>query len=563
MPQDLFTVKKTVTELNNLIVGAKVNKILQPDNNEINLVIYNGKTAKLIVSAHAKFARVSISNAEKPNPETPFNFCMLLRKHLLGSVITAVEIAGDDRIIKISFQNKNDFFEEENLQLYAEIMGKYSNIFLVKNGAILGAIKKLYGVESNRLTLIGANYVLPDKGDKISILSPKAEQVFCLYNDNVDLSKFIMANFYDFSPVTAREIAQRITDNNPQFNPRKAYETAMEFAKSKLLPIVVDDGVKKDFYATDYVTVSGKRKYFNLMVEAIEYVFENQESESFLQGKKSSLYQKINSLEKKLTKRLCSLKEKVLQSKNYEKLKLFGELLTSQIYLVKKGQTIATLTNYTDSGEEMVEVMLDSQLSPQQNAQKYFKAYRKNKTAVELSKQQIDTTEQELNYLLGVKFHLDTAETIDDILDVKEELILSKIIVDNVPTKKKKQRKPLGYKRYKINGFEVMLGKNNVQNDYILGVADKQDLWLHTKNYHSCHVIIKTMSKTVDYNTITACAEICAFYSQGNGGGKIEVDYTFRKNVKKQGGDKIGSVYYQNQKTITVTPNSHNEYIIK
>lgn len=561
MPQDLFTIKKTVSELNSNLIGAKVNKILQPDNNEVNLVIFNGKSSRLIVSAHAKFSRVSISNVEKPNPETPFNFCMLLRKHLLGSVITQISVAGDDRIVKISFTNRNDFLEE-NFELYAEIMGKYSNVFLVKNGVILGAMKNLYGIENKRLILVGAKYSFPEKTGKISILCEDAKTVFENYNGG-DFSKYLMANFFDFSPVTASEIASRVLSKNCDYNGENAYKIALDFINSSTLPTVIDDGVKKDFYVSDYHSIIGVRTNFSKITDAIEYVYEKQEAESFLSNKKSSLSTKIYSLEKKLTKRLVSLKEKIIEANDLEKLKLYGELITANLYKLKKGQTTICLTNYTEFGEEQVEISLDSTLSPQQNAQKFFKQYRKKKTAIELSKEQIVKVESELDYVLSIKFSLERAETVEDILEIKNELISSKIIIENAPSKKKQQVKPLGYKKYKINGFDIMLGKNNSQNDYILDKADKVDIWFHVKNYHSSHLIIKTLGNKVDENTLTICAEICAFYSQANGGGKTMVDYTFRRNVKKQGGNKLGSVYYQNQQTITVTPNPHNEYLIK
>ncbi len=555
MPQDLVTLKKVAKELNSTITGAKVNKVLQPNAFEIGIVLYQKRAFRLIINVSAQFARVSISNAEKENPLTAPNFCMLLRKHLTGAEVTHVTIANDDRIIKISFSNFNDFKESVTLDLYAEIMGKYSNVFLVKNDRILGSLRTLpQGLDGKRITLVGAPYKFPDKSDKISILSPEAKQLFA--TQTPINAKFLTNNFYDFAPVTAQEIESVL---NGELDGSIAYEKVLEFLNNDK-PVVKTFNGKSDFYFTEYKTVEGEKTQFESLLSAVESVYENAEKSAYSLTLRSGLQTYITAYEKRLKKRVETLTDRINSSYDLDKYKLYGELITQYIYLLRKGQTSVSLVNYTENGEDKTEVKLDENLTPQQNAQKYFKTYRKKKATLTQSQIQLEETNNELSYLSSIKFSIDNAKEKSDFEEIKEELILYGLIKEQRKNKNKKD-KPLGFIKYNINDFEVLVGKNNLQNDRLLTLADKGDLWFHVKSYHSSHLILKANAKPTD-KVITTCAEICAFYSQANGGAKVEVDYTERKFVKKQGGKNLGGVFYTDQKTLVVTPNSHEEFKI-
>ena len=563
MPQDLFTIKRTTKYLNEKLTGAKVTKILQPIKDAIDLVLYNGSAFRLVLSANAKFSRVAISNKEKKNPLTPPNFCMLLRKHLIGAEVLKTEVVNDDRIIRISLKNQNDFLDNETYELYAEIMGKYSNVFLVKNGLILGSLKQSpQDIDGKRITLVGSKYSYPEKPNKISVLDIGAINVLNEYKDG-DFSKFLLGYFYDFSPVTAGEIEYRINQNLSVYDSKKAYKIITDFISLPTNPTVVDSGLNVDFYCVDYLSVGGKKTYHKDLLSAIESTYDFLENKKNLEVYKNSLYTVINGVEKRLNKKRATLSDRVLQSQNYEDYKLKGELITSYCYLIKKGQQSALLTNYTESGEESVLVELDENLTPTENAQKYFKLYRKKKTTFNASKEQLLQTEKELYYYSTIKFAIDVASDESDLLEVRAELVSDGLIKEQKTTNKKaKIQSKLNFKKYLVEGFTVYVGKNNIQNDYLVSTADKLDIWLHVKNYHSSHVIIKN-NNTVPLKVIEICAQICAFYSQGGGGGKIEVDYTFKKNVKKQGGLKTGSVYYTDYESISVTPNENVKYLVE
>lgn len=562
MPQDLFTIKRTTKYLNQALSGAKISKVLQPNKDEVNLVLYKGYAFRLILSANAKFSRVAISNQEKQNPLTPPNFCMLLRKHLLGGEILNVEVVNDDRIIKISIKNQNDFLDSETYEIYSEIMGKYSNVFLTKNGTILGSIKQTpQDIDGKRLTLSGSKYIYPEKPNKISALNDSAKQILKGYQGG-DIGRFILNSFYDFSPVTANEIAYRINGELKVFDSEKAYKIICDFISLPTNATVIKDGLNVDFYAVDYLSVLGEKTEHESLLGAIESTYSSLESKKDLQTHKNSLYTVINGVEKKLLKKQVTLNDRIIESENYENYKLFGELITSYCYAIKKGQKSAVLTNYTDDGEQKITVALDETLSPTENAQKYFKLYRKKKTTYSTSKEQVLQVEKELFYISTVKFSLDLASSIDDVLEIKSELILQGIIKEQKSKKQKdKTLSKLNYRKYLIQGYTVLVGKNNLQNDSLLSTAEKTDIWLHVKNYHSSHVIIKNNNQ-VPNEVIKISAEICAYFSQGNGGGKVEVDYTFKKNVKKQGGSKTASVFYTDYQSITVVPNENQKYLI-
>ncbi len=560
MPQDLFTIKRTAEFLSANYVGAKINKVFQPTSEEVNLLLFKERACRLVISTNAKFARVSVIQGEKPNPEVAFNFCMLLRKYITGAEITNIQIFNDDRVVKISMVNKNDLQDFVEYALYAEIMGKYSNLFFTKNGVILGALKQsAESLDGKRITLTGAKYTPPIKLEKLSAYDDKAVDVFLNYQGGA-LDRYILNSFNDFSPVTACEIASRIENANEKGG-ENAYKIFKDFINLPTLPTVIDDGVKKDFYATDYLSIEGNRTYFSNILDAIESVYSSAENGAYLKGLKSGVQNALNAYEKRLVKRLTTLKERIISSGDFEKYRKYGELLTSQIYLCKRGQSSVTISNYYDGGEITLE--LDETLSPQQNAQKYFKQYRKKKSAVEISAEQVKSAEEELKYLSLVNFYLSRAENKQDIEDIKQELTLAGIIKVNQGAKNKKQSKAPRFLKYEVDGFSILVGKNNIQNDKLLSFSDKNDLWLHVKNYHSSHVIIREEGREIPENVIKVSAEICAYFSQGAKGDKINVDYTKRRYVKKQGGKNLGAVTYENYSTIIVNPDKHENFIIK
>ncbi len=546
--QDLFTLKKIAVELNALISGAKVNKVLQPLSEEIDLVLYSGKVFRLVLCAKPSLARVSVSCKDKENPLVAPNFCMLLRKHLTGAEVKGVSIFNDDRIFAISLSNKNELLDDKNYVLYAEIMGKRSNLFFTENGVILGALKQMpQGLDDKRVTIVGAPYIPPCKPEKLPLDKQNIKAVLSSLT-NGDLKSYLLNSFYEFSPVTAGELASLIEGADDK---EKAF---FNFIEKPLSPVTITDNLKGDFYPFNYKTVYGERKEFSSLIEAQESIYSQKEDGEDFKVKQNAVLNPLTSHRKKVSKKLALASEVLAGQEDAEKYRIYGELITSNLYRLKKGEKSATLTYY---GEEITEVnvLLDELLSPQENAKKYFKLYRKKKTAIEVATRQFEELSSELSYVESALWGLENATNKSEILEVKNELIKAGIIKEKQPKKIKKDL-PLKPLAYNVEGYSVRVGKNNLQNEFLYETSSRSNLWFHVKNYPSSHVYINCQ-ELPPQSVIVKCAEICAHYSKGSGGGKVNVDYTLRKHLKKHPNGKPGSVIYTDFKSVTVEPNAH------
>ena len=560
MPQDLFTIKRYALELNNLLKGAKVNKITQPSKEEVILTLYGGKVFNLAINASAQFCRVSLVDGLKESPLVAPNFCMLLRKHLTSSTILGVETINDDRIICINFKNASEFIEEETFSLIAEVMGKYSNVFLTQNNAILGMLKTTpQTLEHKRVNLVKSKYVCPEKQDKLSACDVKNLKL-CFKNYNKgDLHSHILKSFYDFSPLTAKELEHIIlSQNNGVFDSDIALKTTLDFMSKQNAPVVIKNGKFNDFFSFDYTHLDGERKHFDTMLEAMNYIYSNIENSSFITSNQNALIQKVTTQEKKLIKKKDTLLKKLDEAKNAEDFKLYGELLTAYAYSIKDGQKSVTLTNYYTN--ENVNIALDENLNATKNAQAYYKKYSKLKSVILKTQPQLDAIEEELSYLDSIKFSITLATTKLEFDEIFEELTLnSNIKVQNSSKKQTKKMVKSNFIKYEGDNFTILVGKNNVQNDRLFKETSSLDIWFHVKNRTSCHAYILTNNKDVPIKTILTACEICAYYSKAKNEAKVEVDYTFKKHVKKQVGKGLGAVTYTNFKTLVVTPNNYEK----
>ncbi len=552
MPQDAYTLKILTNDLNAVLAGGKVNKITQPDGNEVYMNIYaDRKNYRLVISASVSSARVCTSSDERDNPLTALNFCMLLRKHLLGATVNKIELDGFDRVVKITFSTLGDFFESEEKILYAEIMGKYSNVILTANGKILGALKTA-GIEeaSLRPLITGMAYTSPPQQDKLAPTDLKLKNL-CDNCNAFNKGEFLFENVKGLSKQTADEIAYNYPNdlyNGLQtFLNGNDYSPCVGFLNGKLV----------DFFAKEYKSLALEYKKFDTLLQAEEYYFYHKEKAKRFNELKTKLFESVKKEEKKFEKRLKIILEKQLDCKNLENDRVKGELIISNIYKIKKGDKTLTTLNYYDGSE--VTITLDENLSPQDNAQKFFKRYNKQKrtlVAVEPQKKQV---EEELEYVKSLYAEIDRAETVEDLSVIEEELKTQGYIKKQSAKKKKAEVKK--YLEYEVEGFLIKVGRNNVENDELTFSARGKDIWLHTKTYHSSHVIVETCGRTVPDKVLTVAAEICAYYSAGKNGAKIEVDYTEKRFVKKPKGAKPGFVIYTDFKTLVVNPLKREEFL--
>lgn len=556
MPQDAFTLLHAARELNNLLSGAKVNRVVQPDKDDVYLAVYTKSGARtLVLSSNAEYCRVAFTSAEKPKPQVAPSFCMLLRKHLLGAETESVSLVGFERIIKIDFRTKNDFKDSVVKTMYCEIMGKYSNLILTENGKILGCIKNApLDVATTRLTLPGADYVLPKSQDKADITdktSFKSRYMSAFFGD---LPKFLFENVKGLSFVTAEEIAANVPADA---DVDAVYDAVKTFYLSPVVsPCVKGEGKKRDYYITDYKTIGGQTEYFDTITDAEDDVFSAKERKKAFDLEYKRISDKVNSLTKKLGKKLQGENEKLLSSANYDELRVKGELITANLYRLEKGMKSCELENYYDDYKPM-KITLDENLTPNANAQRYFKKYAKEKRAVEIVTPQKEQTEKDLDYLGSVGHELSLAADKSDFKDIEEELISQGLLP--APKNKSVKTAESPYREYIADGYAIKCGKNNLQNDRLLSRAYKDDLWLHAKGFHSPFVIVETKGEKIPDEVIKTAAEICAYYSDGGKGGKVHVDYCLRKFVKKPPKAKPGSVIYTDYKTACVQPLPHDE----
>lgn len=549
MPQDAFTLNYLAKELNALLAGGKVNKITQPNENEFYMNIYAArKNYRVVVSASVASARVCTSSEEKENPANAYNFCMLLRKHLLGATLTSVALAGFDRVIKLTFAGSDEFYEPEEKVLYAEIMGKYSNAVLTLGGKILGALKTA-GLEeaSKRPLMAGLTYSPPPEQDKLLPYDPELKAALGVTN----VGETLFNRVKGISARTADEIAH-CTVGDP-------FEYLNDFIfNSKTDPCVGFDGGRiVDFFVKPYKSLELEYKKFPSLIAAEEYFYGEKERAKKFSDTVRRLTECVKKEEKKFEKRLKIILDKQLDCKDYETDRIKGEIILSNIYRVKKGDKALSADNYYTGGE--ITVRLDENLTPQENAQKYFKKYNKQKRTLAAVAPQKEEVDAELDYVKALYGEIARAETVAELTDVEEELYAAGYLKKN--EKKKKKPAPPKFINYFIDGFTVKVGRNNVENDLLTGSARPKDVWLHTKAYHSAHVIIEAAGRAPSEKAKLIAAEICAYFSDGRDGAKIDVDYTEKRFVKKPKGAKPGFVVYTDFATLTVNPSKHEEFL--
>ncbi len=569
MPQDAFHIRRLAQELHSQLKGGKVNRISQVNKDELTFIIYTGKgTVKLIFSTNASGARVCLSATEKePAPVAP-NFCMLLRKHLQGAEILEVRQAGCERIIEIDFHCTTDFSHSKRT-LHCELMGKYSNIILSEKGIILGALK-VSSLEDNahRVLLSGAKYLYPAPQDKLSYLDgagmrSRLEIYLSTRPEGVDsegLSVWLFENVAGLALPTAREMvriaAARAGGVDALLSPACAlplWEFVPEFfEREPSAPCIREEkGLPADFFA---FSVEGGIPMPSLNRAEEEY-FSRREGKKAFEDKKRKLENTLRAFKKKQTKKLQESLERLKEGEKAEEYRIKGELLTANLYRVEKGASFVELENWYAEEGGTVRIDLDDTLSPSKNAQRLFKIYNKHKRAKEILTPMVKKEEEEIAYTDGVLSSVLTAESVEDLKEIEEEMTeMGLLRAPKARAGGKKKETEIPFRVFEKMGYVVWVGRNNLQNDRLLRQADGEDIWLHTQKYHSSHVIIRAQGGQVRDEVLLYAAQLCAYYSAGREGDKIPVDYCRRKYVKKPSKSKAGFVVYTDYKTLLITP---------
>lgn len=555
----------TLEELKNTILNSKISKINQPEKDEIIFSLKKDKDSyKLLISASSVYPRIHLTNINKKNPMKPPMFCMVLRKYLSNSKITSIYQLQLDRVVFIDFQGKDELGFEKTYTLIIEIMGRHSNISLVEknNYIILDSIKHITPeINSIRTLLPGLKFILPPESNKLNPLNYTYEnfEKFILEN-NIKLNNtFISKVFMGVSNQLSKEIINSLNTELSLENLKNIYKEIELFFnkvnnKDFSFFITLEDNNLKDFFPINLPSLEeDNKKYFSSPSKTLEYYYSEKDKSDRLNNKSSSLLKLVNNNLERCHKKMELLKDNLEKCKKADKYRIYGELLTANIYNIKQGDESIDVVNYYSEDSEIINIKLDPTKTPSANIQNYFKRYSKLKKSKEYSLEQIKITEDEILYLNSVLTNIKNTEDYASIEEIKKELMDAHYLKFKKNVRKKETKsKPMHF--ISSEGIHIYVGKNNIENDYLtLKFADKRDLWFHTKDIPGSHVILKTLGDFTE-KTLNEAANLAAYYSKGRDSSKVPVDYTEVKNVHKPNGAKPGMVIYEKNKTIFITP---------
>jgi predicted ribosome quality control (RQC) complex YloA/Tae2 family protein len=575
MPFDGSVVNSIVKELNDKLLNGKIDKVYQPEKDELLIYIRSYRdTYRLLMSASSTYPRVHLTDENKSNPTVPPSFCMLLRKHLLGGRIVAVRQPEFERIIEIDIDSFDELGYSTHKTLIAEIMGRHSNIIFIDKptGKIIDSIKRIsFDISSVREILPGGKYEYPPSGDKGNPLIAVKETFMARLESTaagMKAEKFLMNSYNGISPAVSRDICLRAAvDSDAELRPgdtllsERLYSAFSGFQKAVLSSdfkpnIVYRDGKAYDFSCLQLqIYKELEKQSYDSISKAVEMFYHQKDQKDRMKQKSGDIYRIITNRLDRCNKKLEILSGELQEASGAEKYKIFGDLIMSNLYSIQKGESKVRLQNYYSPEGEYVEIPLDTQLPPSANAQRYYKQYNKFKNAINKINVQLEDNRQEIMYLEAQLDNLDKCTEELELEEIRNELAEQGYLKARRTPKNKKLKASTPMRYISSSGFEIYVGKNNVQNDYLtLKLASNQDVWLHTKDIPGSHVIIKTEGKEVDDATLEEAANLAAYYSKSRMSSKVPVDYTRRKNVKKPTGAKPGMVIYDNYFTMYITP---------
>lgn len=571
----LHIVKK---ELGHLI-GGRVDKISQPSREEVVIAFRtHGGNCKLLISASAGSARVHITKKTIENPKVPPMFCMLLRKHLGNGRLLDIRQDGLERILYFDFEAMNELGDMVKVTLAIEIMGRCSNLVIINaDGKIIDSIKRVDAEMSReRMVLPGMTYTYPPRDNRLDFRYCTAEDIANAAEQlpDCDLSKALIKIFEGLSPIVAREWVYYAAQGNDavkndlhgELLDRLAFvinQTARECDENRCTFTVVKDkeGLLKDFSfipINQYVGLMDTKE-LDSACDLLDYFYSERDSISRMKQRSQDLYKLLLNATDRISRRLANQRMELKESENREEFKLKGDLISANLYRVEKGMSSVKVENFYDEAYPEIEIKLDPRLTPSQNMQHYYAEYRKADTAEKILTEQIAKGEEELAYIDSVFDALTRTNGEDEVNELRMELAEQGYIrATKLKGKPPKSHPPLEFKS--PDGFTILVGRNNKQNDMLTTkLAEKSDMWLHTKNITGSHVIIRANGQEVPDDTIIYAARLAAFHSKAKNSSQVPVDYVPVKFVKKPSGSKPGMVIFTNNRTLYVTPLNPNE----
>ncbi len=580
MPLDAITLRSVAQEFTAQLLGSRVEKVYQPDRDEIVLALRGGEKGpcRLLITAAPNGPRMQFIAQNRENPATPPMFCMLLRKYLQGGKIAEVLQPDGERIISLVVDTTDEMGERIQRRLVCELMGKYSNIILCgHDNRIIDAVRRVDGdISGKRQVLPGLYYRDPpaqeNKVNPYTVSRARFLAALAVADAQLRVDKWLLSSFFGFSPLLCRELSYRAVQDTavpisqlndtqkqtlcdvyfdfidyvqagkgkPYLLTKVADKTVFDFS---LLPIIQYESA---------VSVHAVSDYSDLFTQ----FYEKKSRHERMHRKAGNMLRTVTAAHERLLRKLSAQREEILQTHDRDQHKHMGELIMANLYQLQKGMSTVQVVNYFEESCPLVDITLDLRYTPQQNAQRYFKRYTKAKTAESMLTAQIAQGEQDLDYLESVLEAIAQAENEADFAQLQEELVQTGVLSNK--QKKGSRQKPAKSAPYEYrttDGFSVWAGKNNLQNDLLsLKTAYKSDIWFHTQSLHGSHVILVVDGQSPTDQAMTEAAMIAAYHSKGRSSALVPVDYTEVRNLKKPNGSKPGFVIYHVYQTAYVTP---------
>ena len=563
MPLDAICIKALTAELRSKLVGGRIDKVQQPERSMLLVSLRSqGENHKLLFSAGTGSARVHLTKAGFENPAEPPMFCMLMRKHLIGAHISAVEQPNNERMIVISLDSYDELGVKSEKKIVTELIGRSANVILVgEDGRIIDCMRRMdFAGDATRRMLPGMIYKLPPMQDKTAFLDCSAEQ-FALLAKTADCSvspdKWLMDNFSGLSPLICRELAYRSGGDYQRLAPmaQALRESALAGEMSPYM-ICVDSKPKDfSFMAISQYGSEAEIAEYDSFSQLLDAFYSSRDRAEQQRRRSHELTRSVKTARDRLQRKLISQHEEYKRTEQREELRIRAELVTANIWRIKKGDRCVECENYYEEDCPNIKIELDPLKTPQENAARMFREYNKLKGAHHHLAILIKEGERRLEYLNSVLDELERAQSEKDLSDIRRELVETGFIkkLKSGGKLKVKEQQPLRY--MSDEGYEILVGRSNSQNDQLTTkIARRTDYWLHVQKIHGSHVIIRCDGLVPPDKTLEQAASLAAYHSQGREGGKIPVDYTMVRNVKKPSGALPGKVIYTEYNTMMAIP---------
>ena len=572
MPLDAVCLQGILEELRPRLLGLRIDKVQQPARDQVVLLLRGN--LRLLLNAGANAPRIQLTELTRDNPAEPPMFCMLLRKHLVGARVADILQPGLERLVRLELDITDDFGQPGKRTLVLEAMGRRSNLILLDGeGRIIDCLRRVDAeMSASRQVLPGLYYEPPASTGRLPVTEETEEgfrRKLAAADPERQLDAFLLDSYFGISPLIAREIAFRaagetdrhifeLTPEGEGCLQEAFFQVTGAVREKRFVPTLIQrDGSPLDFSylpITQYGDAAqvSRRESFSSLLDEFYEVRERQER---VRQRGADLIRTATTARDRLRRKLALQEKDYAETQDRDRLRICGDLITSNLYRMERGQGRLTCENFYDENCAQVTIPLDPLLTPQQNAAKYYKRYTKAKTAERYLREQMDIARRDLEYLESVLEEIAEAETEQDFLDIRSELREAGYLRGQGKGKKEMKRaaKPREFRT--TTGFRVLVGRNNHQNDKLtMKDADHRDLWFHTQKIHGAHVILCAEGREVDDDTIVEAAKLAAYYSRARDSGNVPVDYTQVKNVKKPTGARPGMVIYNTCRTVNVTP---------